>query len=138
MAVHLALDSLYQRSNNVSYKIVLATIAIVFLSRPLILVAVLDSVIIAASIVTVVLAFIITIELASIVTIVSASIVTTVAASIVTIVSASTALSLAIVELILMLALASLITIVTPSASETPNIPKNASNYHTLVETTKL
>ena len=59
MAVHLALDSLYQRSNNVSYKIVLTTITIVFLSRPLILVAVLESVIIAASIVTVVLVSII-------------------------------------------------------------------------------
>ena len=77
MAVQLALDSLYQRSNNVSYKIVLATIAVVFLSRPLILIVVLEPVIIVTSIVTIV------------------------SASTVAIVSASTALSLAIVELIL-------------------------------------
>ena len=54
LAVLLALESLHYSSDDVSDEIILATIAIVLLSRPLILIVVLEPVIIVTSIVTIV------------------------------------------------------------------------------------
>ena len=54
LAVLLALESLHYSSDDVSDEIILATIAIVLLSRPLILIVVLELVIIVTSVVTIV------------------------------------------------------------------------------------